>query len=111
MSEHTSAPWQQDGSHIYGPDPLRRIVCQLHYAGRGYQSEDADNGHLILAAPDLLEACRYMHKLLVDMGHGGLAGAILGENAIAKAEGKRLTPTVMDGHAGDQKNLRDQVNL
>lgn len=37
---------------------------------------------------DLIEACRYMHTLLKDMGHGGLAGAILGESAIRKAEGK-----------------------
>lgn len=46
------------------------------------------NANLIAAAPDLLEACGYMLTILRDMGHGGLAGAILGENAIAKAEGK-----------------------
>ena len=40
------------------------------------------------AALELLEACRYMHRLLTDMGHGGLAGAILGEVAIRKAEGR-----------------------
>lgn len=43
---------------------------------------------LIAAAPDLLEACKVMHKMLVDRDCGGLAGVILGENAIAKAEGK-----------------------
>jgi len=37
----------------------------------------------------LLEALRYCHKLLVDMGHGSLAGPLLAEEAIARAEGRQ----------------------
>jgi hypothetical protein len=46
-------------------------------------------GHYLAMRNDrdrLLEACKYMHRMLVDRGHGGLAGAILGANAIARAE-------------------------
>jgi hypothetical protein len=67
MSEakHTKGPWQQEGSYIYGPDPLRLPVCQMRYLGRGYQEELAANESLIKAAPDLLEVLKNILK------HGG----------------------------------------
>lgn len=98
---HTPGPWKADlnpyAATIWAGN-MR--ICDLR--GWGYLTgvgglhlppEDAANiqdanARLISAAPELLEACRYMHKLLADMGHGGLAGAVLGENAIAKAEGR-----------------------
>lgn len=82
---HTPGPWQANGSHFYGPDPDRRLIARLCYEG---DSVDDCNQALILAAPDLLEACKHMHTLLVVMGHGCLASAILGDSAIAKAEGR-----------------------
>ena len=69
-------------------------------AGKGYFESETGRGfllygfisesdaNLIVAAPDLLEACRYMHRLLTDMGYEGFAGPILGDNAIRKAEGR-----------------------
>ncbi len=107
---HTPGPWKID-ARIY--DYRRGLVG--HFAYRevgsdralfwlarvqtfepsvidGLAPECAANANLIAAAPDLLEACRYMHKLLVDKAHGGLAGAILGGNAIAKAEGRQWPP-------------------
>jgi hypothetical protein len=93
MTLFTPGPWQQNGSYIYGADPHRRIIAQCCYAGRGHQQEDAANERLLLAAPELYEACKYMHQLLVDKGHGGLAGAILGENALAKAAGRHEAET------------------
>jgi hypothetical protein len=60
----TKGPWQQDGSHIYGPDPQRLIVCQMHYIGRGYQEESAANEELIkLARTVLPEAVREIRRL------------------------------------------------
>lgn len=46
----TPGDWQQNGSHIYGPDPQRLLVCQIHYIGRGYQEESAANEALIKRA-------------------------------------------------------------
>ena len=43
----TPGPWQQDGSHIYGPDPQRLLVCQVNYIGQGYQEESAANEALL----------------------------------------------------------------
>ena len=46
----TEGPWQQNGSHIYGPDPQRLLVAQINYIGRGYQEESAANEELLKAA-------------------------------------------------------------
>jgi hypothetical protein len=87
----TPGPWQQDGSHIYGPDPLRRIILQVSYAGRGYQREDAANERLLLAAPDLYEALKNAHRYIFtedgpdEIDRGVLATEI--EAALAKSEG------------------------
>lgn len=65
-------------------------ICELIAQGDGkydYRVTNA-NAHVLAAAPELYEACVYMHRLLTDMGHGGLAGAVLGANAIAKARGE-----------------------
>ncbi len=64
MSEakHTPGPWQQDGSHIYGPDPQRTPVCQMIYPGRGYQEEAAANESLLKAAPAMLSALKSLRN-------------------------------------------------
>ena len=80
-SKHTPGPWQQNGSHIYGADPQRNIVAQIHYIGRGYQEESAANESLILAAPDLLEALKAI-LAITDRDHCAWAQA---RAAIAKA--------------------------
>lgn len=95
---HTPVPWNMsqfpdmDGYKIYGGKLAfrngPRLLAVVKNQDTATMDESEYNAHLFLAAPELLEACRYMHRLLVDMGHGGLAGAILGENAIRKAEGR-----------------------
>lgn len=81
MSKHSPAPWMfssgdvspdydDDGSllYLYGADVSikadGRTVCSLTYDGRSYPrdaklEEIIANGHLIAAAPELLEALRY----------------------------------------------------
>ena len=88
---HTPGPWQQNGSHIYGPDANNANhhwpVCQMWYHGK--PSDDA-NARLIAAAPDLLEALRDVLK------HGGESADEWidvryyrkAQLAIAKAEGR-----------------------
>lgn len=46
----TEGPWQLNGSHVYGPDPERRLICQMHYHGT---IEDEGNTALVLSAPEL----------------------------------------------------------
>ena len=53
--KHTPGPWQQNGSHIYGPDPKRYGIAQLMYAD---PLESDANARLIAAAPELLEALK-----------------------------------------------------
>lgn len=103
--EHTPSPWQQNGSHVYGPDPMRRIICEMHYAGRGYQSEDAGNERLILSSPDLFAASKalilqlgiayaanpeayaeFFNEVADPESFGAAVNAI--KSAIAKAEGR-----------------------
>ncbi len=76
-----SGPWQRDGSHIYGPDPNRHLICQIHYSG--IPALDAEKERVLLAAPDLLEACKHM----LDFCPPGLMPDL--RAAIAKAEGVR----------------------
>lgn len=96
---HTPGPWivkTMDGRKNIGIESAEVVrmdngvnVATVHITAWKQGSRDArQNARLIAAAPDLLDACKYMHKLLFDMGHGGLAGAVIGEAAIAKAEGK-----------------------
>ena len=51
-AQHTEGPWQQNGSHIYGPEPTRRLICQMHYEGR--DPEDRGNELVVLHAPEHL---------------------------------------------------------
>lgn len=101
MSAHTPGPWKLDGLTIYALAEVpgiwmngRAVAGNIFSAlvqpdSRVCSPEEAEaNARVMCAAPELLEACRYMRKLLVDMGHDVLAGAILGESAIAKAEGR-----------------------
>jgi hypothetical protein len=99
VSEHTPGPWKiyQNPFEIwtalgpgYGLVAHVAAYCPPREGADDHYQECVSNACLIAAAPDLLEACRCMHKLLTDMGHGGLAGAILGENAISKAHGSKL---------------------
>ena len=40
--------WQRHGSHIYGAEPNRRLICQMHYSGD--QVTDGANQDLIVRA-------------------------------------------------------------
>lgn len=86
---HTPGPWQQNGSHIYGPDTNgRRVICQVSYFGGIRKGEDRANEALLIASPDLLAACKealenQYEKTALDED---LVKTL--EAAIAKAEGR-----------------------
>jgi len=86
MSKHTPGPWQRDGSHIYGPDPKRKLICQLHYDGA--LSEEAGNESLIAAAPELYAGCAAALNM-VD-GNGAPPDWDWLRRIIAKAEGQSI---------------------
>ena len=54
MSEHTPGPWRFDGCEIIGNS---RIVATTAWCS-GMGPEDEANAHLIVAAPDLLDALK-----------------------------------------------------
>lgn len=88
MSKHTPGPWYyKSGTHgIFGPEG--KAIATLHGTPRGYPNPDREaNAHLLVAAPDLLEALRD----LVDAITGRLDGETIAlHNALAaikKAEG------------------------
>ncbi len=66
------------------------LLPMLWNAGKCQSGRRYDLVEQIATTPSIeqmkTEACTYMLRLLVDMGHGGLAGAILGESAIKKAK-------------------------
>jgi hypothetical protein len=88
MSKHTPGPWHyKSGTRgIFGPEG--KAIATLHGTPRGYPNPDREaNAHLLVAAPDLLEALRD----LVDAITGRLDGETIAlHNALAvikKAEG------------------------
>jgi hypothetical protein len=78
MAEHTPGPWRDDlyGQIFGGTNPPphmgrayrgARRICEItpnNYAGRYYQLDATDkcNARLIVAAPDLLAACKLALK-------------------------------------------------
>lgn len=81
----TPGPWEVKGTSIQGGN--------MHLASVTDERdipvdpvEAIANARLMAAAPQLYEALTYCVRLLEDMGHGGLAGAILAKNVIAKVE-------------------------
>lgn len=59
MAAHTPGPWSEEGGTIYGSpgrhnNPLQRPVADVVAQGKDTRA----NAALIIAAPDLLKACR-----------------------------------------------------
>lgn len=61
----TPGPWQVNGSHVYGPDPARHVVCQtLSDCGRLVPDRDA-----IAALPALLDRLIALDALAIAAGY------------------------------------------
>jgi len=99
----TPAPWQRHQSHIYGPDPERRLIGQLRFEGDGDGEQYLANQRIILAAPDLYEAlesfiscmdrygemdegCFYYNRMAATELHAPISKA---RAALAKARGEK----------------------
>jgi hypothetical protein len=66
---HTPGPWETDGDQVYAADDLN----DGYLVARTFGSDLIDNGNLIAAAPDLLEALAWFindidgtHTVMVD---------------------------------------------
>lgn len=86
---HTPGPWGLDGTGSIYSDALPKEECIV----ANLESDSADweaDGHLISAAPELLEAARLANLELLAMGQGSSASPALRAlwAAIAKAEGR-----------------------
>ena len=83
VSKHTPGPWKFYPDHSiieYGPGDFGGFKI-VHKGG----THDADaDGHLVAAAPDLLEACK--ESALALSQHPELLSKVI--KAIVKAEGK-----------------------
>ena len=93
MSDHTLGPWESKGGSVYGSDKCPRSLCMLN----GSKDQWVQNGHLIAAAPDMLEALKYVFSVIegaegpnrLDDGEIVLWQDVAAkvESAITKAEG------------------------
>ena len=91
MSKHTPGPWKFYDDSSDGKTNRIEIVAIGKTVARIYHSvpsEDLPNAHLIAAAPDLLEALRYVRAALP---HERWADDMkkLADAVIAKAEGQQ----------------------
>lgn len=84
-AEHTPGPWEAIGAEVYAPAPatVRPLIARCIYG----PPDERANAHLIAAAPDLLEALRYIVAWNPDGWDGDRARA-QALAAIAKAEGR-----------------------
>lgn len=101
-AKHTPGPWILEGGSIYAYHAealdLTSDVEPFCIADRDmdtridFDAEGEANGHIIAAAPDLLEALKWIahHYANQDMNHRDfrVEAAQRAEAAIAKAEGK-----------------------
>lgn len=71
--------WQFNGSHVYGPDPDRRLIAQM------LSNHDSDY-RVVRSAPEVLNA---LENLVIGIGMGwDLDGLIeIAETAIQEARG------------------------
>jgi hypothetical protein len=63
MSQHTPGPWVIDEYHADGFYKIRgakEVICHVHSfsPNKKPESQATANAHLIIAAPDLLAACK-----------------------------------------------------
>lgn len=97
MAKHTKGPWRVRSTetiHLIEAEALksftgtRVFVAEIHFWSNGHgpsREQALANAHLIAAAPDLLEACRY----IVEAGETGdeMRAIELARAALSKAEG------------------------
>ena len=93
--KYTPGPWTYDGiCYIWGPKgemiaddgiPDEQEMETIRLRGVGAALPMEANAHLIAAAPELLEACRSVHKSINTKYTGNTALKILLKQAIDKA--------------------------
>ena len=92
--EHTKGPWKIEKleAPVYGSDGSlvatgAGIGTESHHICTVYGRKTKANARLIAAAPELLEACKHMLRLMNGLGYhfDAMEDA---EAAIAKAEGR-----------------------
>jgi len=95
MSEHTLGPWHVwHETHVMGDDRLVAACGGYSNNVKPAYDENAANARLIAAAPDMLEALKYITEQMPD--HGSEADAAraawrmlaIARDTIRKAEGK-----------------------
>ena len=93
MSEHTKGPWRYEPistcGAVYQGSDYRMEVCRVN----GRDGEQQANARLIAAAPQLLEACEAVNRLveildrkirLVSQRRGGSFGIAVDESPIGR---------------------------
>ena len=90
MSDHTLGPWESKGGSVYGSDKCPRSLCLLNEGKEKW----IQNGLLIAAAPDMLQALKaeeaWRESIGLSSAHCDTLRAKacdLRRAAIAKAEG------------------------
>lgn len=57
-TKHTRGPWRLEGERIEADEAHSLLPVATVYRAKGYEAEDAANGALLAAAPELLAALR-----------------------------------------------------
>lgn len=63
-AQHTQGPWRFDGTHIKHTSIYVASTCQGPVNGEHGKKVEAANGHLIAAAPEMLEMLIQISKIL-----------------------------------------------
>ena len=94
MTKHTSGPWVKRGNSIMTSDipENQKVVCTItrHREVANQMTEGKANGHLVSAAPEMLEALEELVRLGTMDKQDSVANLALmqAEKAIAKAKGE-----------------------
>lgn len=119
MSGHTPGPWELEsvlvGTWVTGPDGDAPVICDIVTRDPdGATDEDIANGHLIAAAPDLLDALARLTRAVLEAGQAyadtaqvtsGMREALYAaEEALAKARGETPRVRSLDRHRGGARH-------
>tara|TARA_R100000951_G_scaffold105661_1_gene99603 strand:- start:7 stop:306 length:300 start_codon:yes stop_codon:yes gene_type:complete len=85
----TPGPWVAMGKAVYteSDNPTREILWGGHNTRSASDEEKKANARLIAAAPDLLEQCKFLERMLVTTDHHSSNKLAKVREVLAKVDG------------------------
>jgi hypothetical protein len=66
-TKHTRGPWRLVGDRIEARGTRRLLPVAMLYRAKGHEAEDAANGALLTAAPEMLDELRRAELIILTM--------------------------------------------